>query len=85
MQNYRMVTARVAVAVVLMLVAVGAQAEAEQASAVKPAVTNGAAMRMMLVPAGEFMMGSLDTDTLRNSDELLHKVTLTKPFLMSAT
>ena len=36
-------------------------------------------------PAGTFQMGSPDTETVREEDEVLHTVTLTKPFLIKRT
>ncbi len=43
---------------------------------------NSLGMKFVLIPPGEFMMGSPREELLRNSDETLHKVTLTKAFYM---
>jgi len=40
----------------------------------------GIRMRMILVPAGEFDMGSPRDEADRNGDETLHRVRITKPF-----
>ena len=37
------------------------------------------------IPAGTFMMGSPEDEPCRDEDETLHKVTLTRPFLMKKT
>jgi formylglycine-generating enzyme required for sulfatase activity len=42
--------------------------------------TNSIGMKFKSIPAGSFMMGSLDWEKGRNIDEALHKVTLTKSF-----
>ena len=41
---------------------------------------NGAKMRMVLIPAGEFMMGSPPSEEGRYHDEDLHHVVIDKPF-----
>ncbi|MBI5571637.1 MAG: SUMF1/EgtB/PvdO family nonheme iron enzyme [Desulfomonile tiedjei] len=59
---------------------------------------NGLGMQMVRIPAGAFVMGSTETDISRTMNELvpgqpidlsnehpLHKVRITRPFLMSAT
>jgi len=38
-----------------------------------------------LVPAGTFVMGSPEDEPFRNKDEVLHKVTLTRPFYIQTT
>ena len=47
----------------------------------------GAAIRLALLPAGKFTMGSPDKEVLREHlhDENLHEVTLSKPFYLGAT
>jgi len=46
----------------------------------------GVTMELVLIPAGEFMMGSLSTETDHQSDEApFHKVTLTRPFYIGVT
>ena len=44
--------------------------------------TNSIGMQLALVPAGEFMMGSLATEDGRRSDEQQHRVGITKPFYL---
>lgn len=47
---------------------------------------NTIAMRFVLVPAGEFMMGSPETEARRNFDEgPAHRVRIKKPFYMGVT
>ena len=43
---------------------------------------NGINLEMALIPAGKFMMGSLEIEKKRQEDELQHEVTITKPFFM---
>ena len=46
-------------------------------------VTNSIGMKFALIPAGEFLMGSPETDKDAQPDEKpQHKVKITKPFLM---
>ena len=40
----------------------------------------GAKLALMLLPAGEYMMGSPEAEQGRNKDELRHKVSISKPF-----
>jgi formylglycine-generating enzyme required for sulfatase activity/serine/threonine protein kinase len=49
------------------------------------AVTNTLGMKLALIPAGEFMMGTPPTEEGRRSEETLHRVTITKPFLLATT
>jgi formylglycine-generating enzyme required for sulfatase activity len=46
------------------------------------AVTNSIGMKLVLIPAGEFLMGSPDTEDGRENDEHQHRVRITKPFYM---
>ncbi len=50
-----------------------------------PAVTNSLGMRMVLVPAGSFVMGSPPGAPLRQAEETTRRVTLTRAFRISAT
>ena len=43
---------------------------------------NGIKLEMMLIPAGNFMMGSPVSEKGRSDDETQHEVTLTKPYYM---
>ena len=44
--------------------------------------TNSIGMKFVVIPPGEFMMGSPEDEPGRQADETLHKVTLTQPFMM---
>ena len=48
-------------------------------------VTNSIGMKLRLIPAGEFMMGSPATESGRSDNETQHRVTLTKPFYLGVT
>ena len=43
---------------------------------------NGVKLEMVLIPAGKFVMGSPKDEKDRDSDEVQHEVTITKPFYM---
>jgi len=45
----------------------------------------GATMKLVLIPAGKFMMGSPATEKDRDGDEVQHEVTISKPFYMGIT
>ena len=46
-------------------------------------ITNSIGMKLVLIPAGEFMMGSPESETDRLSDERpLHRVQISKPFYL---
>jgi formylglycine-generating enzyme required for sulfatase activity len=61
------------------------------AQEVKPVKTEvvdlgkGVKLEMVLIPAGKFMMGSLETEKNRGDDEIQHEVTITKPFYLGKT
>jgi formylglycine-generating enzyme len=46
---------------------------------------NGASMKLALIPAGKFLMGSPATEKDRDKDEVQHEVTISKPFYMGIT
>jgi formylglycine-generating enzyme required for sulfatase activity len=48
-------------------------------------VTNSIGMKLRLIPAGEFMMGSPRTDSGRIDNETQHRVSITKPFYLGVT
>jgi formylglycine-generating enzyme required for sulfatase activity/tRNA A-37 threonylcarbamoyl transferase component Bud32 len=52
---------------------------------VGPAIANSIGMKLRLIPAGDFLMGSPTTEPGRSYDEFQHRVTLTKPFYMGET
>jgi len=54
----------------------------EAAAAGGEVLTNSIGMKLKLIPAGSFMMGSPESEKYRVSNEVLHKVTLTKPFYL---
>ena len=45
-------------------------------------ITNSIGMKLALIPAGEFMMGSPESEQDRGSDEIQHPVRITKPFYL---
>ena len=45
-------------------------------------LTNSIAMKLTLIPAGKFMMGSPAVEVERDAEELQHEVAITKPFYM---
>jgi len=47
--------------------------------------TNSIGMKFMVIPPGEFMMGSPETESRRVDDETQHRVTITKPFYLGET
>jgi formylglycine-generating enzyme required for sulfatase activity len=47
--------------------------------------TNSLGMRLVLIPPGEFVMGSPTTEQGRNASERQHRVRLTKAFYMATT
>ena len=49
------------------------------------AVANSIGMKLRLIPAGEFMMGSLGTESDRYDEETQHRVSITKPFYLGVT
>jgi formylglycine-generating enzyme required for sulfatase activity/outer membrane protein OmpA-like peptidoglycan-associated protein len=46
---------------------------------------NSIGMKFIRVPAGTFMMGSPDTEIRRDTNEILHPVTITQPFYLQST
>ena len=50
--------------------------------AVGDPIENSIGMVLVPIPAGEFLMGSPETEPGREDDEVQHQVTLTKPFLL---
>jgi formylglycine-generating enzyme required for sulfatase activity len=54
-------------------------------SSVPDKFTNSIGMKFVLIPAGEFTMGSPENEQGRDSNEPQHKVKITKPFYMQTT
>ena len=48
-------------------------------------VTNSIGMKLRLIPAGKFMMGSPGTESNRRDNETQHGVSITKPFYLGVT
>jgi formylglycine-generating enzyme required for sulfatase activity len=48
-------------------------------------IPGGAKMEFVLIPAGEFMMGSPSSERGHDNDEALHKVRITRPFYFAKT
>ncbi len=46
-------------------------------------LTNGIGMKLVMIPAGEFLMGSPPSEELRMEDERQHRVRITRPFYLS--
>src|SRR5438270_669800 len=72
----------------LALAAGGLLAKAERdrpkAPASAKAITNSIGMKLVLIPAGKFLMGSPQTEKDRDGDEMRHEVTISRPFYMGA-
>ena len=49
------------------------------------AITNSVGMKMILLPAGEFTMGSVPGESGRAHDEFAHEVVISKPFYIAST
>jgi formylglycine-generating enzyme required for sulfatase activity len=69
---------------------VAERASSEQLAAAKAlgipvSFENSIGMRFVLIPAGEFDMGSPDTEEGRDADEVLHRVKLTRAYYMQVT
>ncbi len=79
-----MIALRVAV-VVLGIVITGLfllQAPASVAQDGDKVITNSIGMKLTLIPAGKFMMGSPAAEMERDPEELQHEVTISKPFYL---
>jgi sulfatase modifying factor 1 len=50
-----------------------------------PSITNTIGMKLKLIPAGTFMMGSPESEEDRDGDEPQHQVTISKAFYMQTT
>ena len=47
-------------------------------------ITNSFGMKLVLIPAGKFLMGSPAKEAERDDEELQHEVVISKPFYMGA-
>jgi formylglycine-generating enzyme required for sulfatase activity len=65
--------------VALLLAVVPAAAQREES---QKALTNSIGLKLVLIPAGKFQMGSPATEDEREDKELPHEVTISKPFYM---
>jgi formylglycine-generating enzyme required for sulfatase activity len=65
--------------------AFGPRGHARGAPAAGDAVVNSLGMRMVLLPPGSFRMGSPPGEPMRQEEETPRRVTLTRPFRISAT
>jgi formylglycine-generating enzyme required for sulfatase activity len=66
--------------VVLLLAALPAASQKEKEA--EKAITNSVGMKLVLIPAGKFHMGSPAAEDERDDIELRHEVTISKPFYM---
>jgi len=64
---------------------VSQEAIGEEKPAKGEIVTNSLNMKFVLIPAGTFKMGSASDELGRGTDELLHKVTISKSFYLQTT
>ena len=72
----------------MLLIAVGCDDSTETGQPTEPAkesITNTIGMKLNLIPAGTFTMGSPATETDRQDNETQHPVTISKPFYMQTT
>ena len=76
----------------LLLVAAGwalaadaAEPAGQPAKELKLDLGNNVTMKLVLIPAGKFLMGSPETEKGRDKDETQHEVTISKPFYMGIT
>ena len=62
--------------------AVGAQKEWSQSLGTPVEMTNSIGMKLVLIPPGEFLMGSPEGEVGRQARERRHQVRITKPFYL---
>jgi formylglycine-generating enzyme required for sulfatase activity len=75
-----------ALLLVAWLPATGADAPASQpAKELALDLGNGASLKLVLIPAGKFLMGSPETEKDRGKNEIPHEVTISKPFYLGVT
>jgi formylglycine-generating enzyme required for sulfatase activity len=56
--------------------------DASRAQDAEKVITNSIGMKLALIPAGKFTMGSPKMEMERDDEELQHEVAITKPFYM---
>ena len=62
--------------------AIGSTATGQSAKEMKLDLGNNVSLRLALIPAGKFLMGSPEGEKNRKKDERQHEVTISKPFYM---
>jgi len=71
---------------VLVVITVACAKAEEATPAAANVITNSIGMKLTLIPAGEFMMGSPDSDSkARSIEKPQHRVRITKPFYLGVT
>jgi formylglycine-generating enzyme required for sulfatase activity len=81
----------IGIAAVVLVVAAGVLFADGPAPPAQPArrldldLGNGMSMKLVLIPAGKFLIGSPDTEKDREKDETQHEVTISGPFYMGIT
>ncbi len=75
--NYWLGFFGVGVLVMLLGISLGAEPAAQPKE-----VTNSIGMKLVLIPAGKFLMGSPQDEKERDTDEEQHEVSITKPFYL---
>ncbi|MDE0867362.1 MAG: SUMF1/EgtB/PvdO family nonheme iron enzyme, partial [Rubripirellula sp.] len=68
----------------VLLIAVGCD-DSSQSEQSLESITNTICMKLNVILAGAFMMGSPETEEHRDDDEFQHKVTISKAFYMQTT
>ena len=61
------------------------QPTSQSTKEIKLDLGNTVSLRLVLIPAGKFLMGSPGAERDRSSDEVQHEVTISKPFYMGVT
>jgi len=75
---------RLALFVLVALLAAALPAEPQGAKGPEKTITNSVGMKLVLIPAGKFHMGSPASEAEREDKELRHEVTISKSFYMGA-
>ncbi len=80
-----MILGRIGICLVLAMLACVCALRSPESAQAQPAdklITNAIGMKLTLIPAGKFMMGSPAAEAERDDEELAHEVEITKPFYM---